>query len=123
MARGAAWAVAIAITLGADAGAAVAQPLDYYAPPYPGPAYASPPPAYSYPPPAFYPPPGVYDRRGYDAPPVAYGYGPPAVTGYGSPETIIELPPPRPRSCGRYRYWNGEYCADARYERPYLGPK
>jgi hypothetical protein len=26
-------------------------------------------------------------------------------------------------SDSQYRYWNGEYCADARYERPYLGPK
>ena len=116
MARGAAWAIAIATALGASAGGAVAQPLDYYAPPYPAPAYAAPP-AYSYPPPA------VYEQRGYYAPPMTYGYGPPAVAAYGVPATIVALPPPRPRSCGRYRYWNGEYCADARYERPYLGPK
>jgi hypothetical protein len=30
--------------------------------------------------------------------------------------------PPRPRGCGRYRYWNGEYCADARYDLPFVGP-
>ena len=45
-------------------------------------------------------------------------YGPPLAY-----EPLVELPPPRPRSCGRYRYWNGEYCADARYERPYVAPK
>jgi len=36
---------------------------------------------------------------------------------------VIVLPPPRPLSCGEYRYWNGERCVDARYHTPYLGPK
>jgi hypothetical protein len=36
---------------------------------------------------------------------------------------VVVAPPPRPASCGEYRYWNGQYCADARYNRPYLGPK
>jgi len=24
----------------------------------------------------------------------------------------------RPEDCGTFKYWNGEYCADARYEPP-----
>ena len=36
---------------------------------------------------------------------------------------VIFLPPPRPASCGQYRYWNGERCVDARYNDPYLGPR
>jgi hypothetical protein len=31
--------------------------------------------------------------------------------------------PPRPLSCGQYRYWDGRTCVDARYTDPYLGPK
>jgi hypothetical protein len=37
--------------------------------------------------------------------------------------TVVVLPPPRPLSCGRYRYWNGRACVDARYNDPYLGPR
>lgn len=33
------------------------------------------------------------------------------------------LPPPRPANCGEFRYWNGEYCADAREHPPYVGPR
>ncbi len=40
----------------------------------------------------------------------------------GAP-AVIFLPPPRPASCGQYRYWNGERCVDARYNDPYLGPR
>ncbi|HSD92247.1 MAG TPA: hypothetical protein VLB11_04390 [Methyloceanibacter sp.] len=36
---------------------------------------------------------------------------------------VIVLPPPRPLSCGQYRYWNGVRCVDARYTDPYLGPR
>jgi hypothetical protein len=36
---------------------------------------------------------------------------------------VVVLPPPRPLSCGQYRYWNGIACVDARYTDPYLGPK
>jgi len=36
---------------------------------------------------------------------------------------VIVLPPPRPLSCGEYRYWDGARCVDARYNRPYLGPR
>ena len=36
---------------------------------------------------------------------------------------VIVLPPPRPLSCGQYRYWNGSACVDARYNDPYLGPR
>ena len=38
-------------------------------------------------------------------------------------QPVIVVPPPRPASCGEYRYWNGQYCVDARYHRPYLGPR
>lgn len=40
----------------------------------------------------------------------------------GAPAVIV-LPPPRPASCGQYRYWNGQRCVDARYHDPYLGPR
>lgn len=40
----------------------------------------------------------------------------------GAPAVIV-LPPPRPASCGQYRYWNGVRCVDARYNEPYLGPR
>jgi hypothetical protein len=36
---------------------------------------------------------------------------------------VVVLPPPRPLSCGQYRYWNGAACVDARYTDPYLGAK
>jgi hypothetical protein len=78
--------------------------LGYY-PPYP-PAYG------------FYPRPAYYPRPNY--------YVPPPVTYYPRPDGY--LPPladdweaARPASCGEYRYWNGEYCADARYQHRYVG--
>jgi hypothetical protein len=37
-------------------------------------------------------------------------------------QPVIVVPPPRPASCGEYRYY-GQYCVDARYNRPYLGPR
>ena len=58
-------------------------------------------------------PPVYYAPRAYYPPPVVY-YLPP----------VIYYPPPaRPANCGVYRYWNGEYCADARDEPPYIGPR
>jgi hypothetical protein len=30
--------------------------------------------------------------------------------------------PPRPH-CGKYRYWNGAFCVDARYNPAYVGPR
>jgi hypothetical protein len=36
---------------------------------------------------------------------------------------VVVLPPPRPLSCGQYRYWNGTACVDARYNNPYIGPR
>jgi hypothetical protein len=36
---------------------------------------------------------------------------------------VIVLVPVRPASCGLFRYWDGERCADARFEPPYLGPR
>jgi hypothetical protein len=68
----------------------------------------------AYPPSVYYAPPRYYERR-------AFPYYPPRVYDYTAPEYYDE--PARPTSCGQYRYWNGEYCADARHERPYLGPK
>jgi hypothetical protein len=53
---------------------------------------------------------GVYVDDGryyYDRP--AYGYGPPRVYD----ERRVTTPAGR---CGRYHYWNGRYCADARRE-------
>lgn len=67
-----------------------------------------------YPPSIYYAPPRYYERRAFPS------YSP-RVYDYTAPEYFDE--PARPTSCGQYRYWNGEYCADARYERPYLGPK
>lgn len=67
---------------------------------------------YYYPPEYYLPPPPVV-RVYPDAPPPA-SYEPPV---YGW------LSPPRPASCGKYRYWNGEYCADARRDPPYIGPR
>jgi hypothetical protein len=76
--------------------------------------YAGPYPRHFYPPSVYYPPQRYYERR--------------AAPSYSSREYEYSAPgyfdePIRPTSCGQYRYWNGEYCADARYERPYLGPK
>jgi len=115
-----------------------AQPLDgYYAPDpraqlYP-PGYYLPPPSYALPPsyipaPSYAVPPDYHAPRPYRATPYdehngapAYGYASPPAAEYVPPAPV--LIPLRPRSCGKYRFWNGEACADARYERPYLGPK
>ena len=52
-----------------------------------------------------------------------YGYGPPPPAVYPPLYFYDWGPPPRPTSCGKFRYWNGEYCADARFRPPYLGPR
>lgn len=52
------------------------------------------------------------------ADPSLYQYGP--AFRYGPPPVLVPI---RPASCGQYRYWDGERCADARYEPPYLGPR
>jgi len=111
------WIILAAIAL-AIGGEARAQPLGYYD--RPDTTYGAPPGYYLPPPVAFAPswyiplPAGLYDPRA--------GYLPPPGRIEMSPG-LVAVPPPRPRSCGQYRYWNGEYCADARYERPYLGLK
>lgn len=115
-----------------------AQPFDGYYAPYPRvqaypPSYYVPSPRYA-PPPSYIPAPSYYVPPDYHAPRAnrgmpyvryddarAYGYTFPPAAEYVQPAPV--LIPLRPRSCGRYRYWNGEYCADARYERPYLGPR
>jgi hypothetical protein len=77
-----------------------------------------------------------YWRRYYQQ----YGYGPgryavppvvvpgPVVVRPAVVETQVvppppPPPPPRPASCGEYRYWNGDYCVDALYNRTYVGPR
>lgn len=56
---------------------------------------------------------GVYARRGYALPPeVDY-----------VPAPAFVMVPLRPSSCGRYRYWDGDRCVDARYDPPYVGPR
>lgn len=64
----------------------------------------------------------IYDDDEFDDPPP-----PPRADPYPPPpdaEPAIEfLPPPRPANCGEFRYWNGEYCADARVQPPYTGPR
>ncbi len=69
------------------------------------------PPEYYLPPP---PPPPVV--RVVPAPP------PPPVAVY-EPPVYGWISPPRPSNCGKYRYWNGERCADARFDPPYVGPR
>jgi hypothetical protein len=115
-----------------------AQPLDGYYVPYPRaqpyppsyylpPSYAPPPPSYIPAPNYAAPPDYRAPRAGQETPYVGYddsrprGYSSPPVAEYVPPAPV--LIPLRPRSCGSYRYWNGEYCADARYERPYVGPR
>ncbi|MBA2125195.1 hypothetical protein DLM45_03015 [Hyphomicrobium methylovorum] len=36
---------------------------------------------------------------------------------------FLEVVPLPPANCGEFRYWNGEYCADARVQPPYVGPR
>lgn len=76
-----------------------------------------------------------YERDGgyptdYILPPMpsmrVYRYNPrppPPPVRYEPPVYGWLAPPPPPASCGQYRYWNGEYCADARREPPYIGPR
>ena len=68
----------------------------------------------------------VYEDDVYDVPPPP----PPPVRIVPAPPIVVYEPPvygwvapPRPMSCGKYRYWNGDYCADARDEPPYTGPR
>jgi hypothetical protein len=58
--------------------------------------------------------PGAHDRthdRTGSLPGVAPRYG----SGYGYDSDYYG----RPNTCGRYRYWNGNYCADARWRPPF----
>jgi len=73
----------------------------------------------------------LFPRRYYRTHPYAV---PPAVVVV--PPVVVETPiidgvpvapvivlPPRPASCGEFRYWNGVACVDARYNNPYIGPR
>jgi hypothetical protein len=51
----------------------------------------------------------------------AFRYPLPPIQNYGPP--VIIFVPMRPASCGQYRYWDGERCADARFDPPYVGPR
>ncbi len=57
------------------------------------------------------------------------GYPPDAAPGLAPDSEIVVgedgpiLVPLRPASCGQYRYWNGEFCADARSRPPYIFPR
>lgn len=85
-----------------------AEPEVYYPPPEPARIYRVPPlrdRVIEYRRPLPPPPMIVYE------PPV-YGWG---VAPWGAP--------PRPASCGKYRYWDGDGCADARFDPPYIGPR
>lgn len=75
----------------------------------------------------YYPPPEP--RRYYRVPPlpdrvIEYRrpLPPPAIM-YYEPPVYGWYTPPRPSSCGKYRYWDGEFCRDARYAPPYVGPR
>jgi hypothetical protein len=50
-----------------------------------------------------------------------YGVPPVAVVPLSPP--VVAVVPVRPVSCGEFHYWDGERCVDARYNRPYLGPR
>lgn len=63
-----------------------------------------------------------YDEYDLPPPPVEVVPAPPIVV-YEPPVYGWISPPPRPASCGKYRYWNGDYCADARDDPPYTGPR
>jgi len=111
--------VLIAVALGTASGAS--------ATPAPGSAWSKAPSAIQ--------PAGYWDRQyrryGPYAVPPAVAVVPPVVVPQPAPvvppmvveQPVIVLPPPRPASCGEYRYWNGQYCVDARYNSPYLGPR
>ena len=55
-------------------------------------------------------------------PPVYQGVSPAPIYGYELRPIAPPLPP-APSNCGEYHYWNGSYCADARREPPYVGPR
>lgn len=104
----------VAASLLTASNASAGSGYEYYAP-YPNTyQYASYQRAYDYAP---------YPRAYYYAPPTYapgnYGYVALPAAYYASPERVWV--PLRPSSCGQYRFWNGQYCADARYQPPYLG--
>jgi hypothetical protein len=109
--------VLIAVALGTANGVVVAAPA-------PGTAWSKAPSPLQ--------PVGYWDRQyrrygPYAVPPAAVVVPPVVVPQPVVPPVVVEQPvivlPPRPASCGEYRDWNGQYCVDARYNRPYLGPR
>jgi hypothetical protein len=75
---------------------------------------------YEVPPPAYFAPRVYGYAQRYDYWPERYD---PPPANYPAPFVYEWGPPPRPTSCGKYRYWNGEFCADARFRPPYVGPR
>ncbi len=70
---------------------------------------------------------GPYERYVVPPPPPP---PPPAVIYREVPVVVPEFVPPvygwvymRPPSCGKYRYWDGDQCLDARDDPPYVGPR
>jgi hypothetical protein len=67
--------------------------------------------------PAYTGPPATYEYSAGPGPGVVYG---PRVYGYTQnvePEYVERVRPRRAGRCGTYRYWDGDRCVDARYER------
>ena len=66
-----------------------------------------------------------YRRNGYvpGAAPVIVTAPPVVVEGTPVIIEVVPLAPPRPLSCGEFRFWNGEACVDARYNKVNVGPK
>lgn len=61
-------------------------------------------------------------RRGYD-PDAVVVEGPPLIVERPPVIVVPMMPPPRPLSCGQYKFWNGERCVDARYNPVNVGPR
>jgi hypothetical protein len=71
--------------------------------------------------------PGYYVRVPWvhgGAPPDYYpDYPPPYYGRRERKKEYVWVPPPRPRSCGQYHYWDGRCCVDARKYAPDLRPR
>ena len=45
------------------------------------------------------------------------------IPGPGEVVIVEEWIAVRPANCGQFHYWDGERCADARFDPPYVGPR